>query len=162
MAGSETGGEQEEVQVEVVVFFYQLGKTKADYAHKETAHIMIPKNIKSLAALKRTLTEQAGVRDIAKTLQWSDCEVLLSRGVKGPSGTVTFAIRTDSQLKIELPSVMFGNDRLHATVYPIEARFRSKAPVISIEVLPSSSNAVETSEIRINAGELEDKEYLIT
>ena len=37
---------------DVITFFYERGKSKADYIRKESAHIVIPKNVR-LSKLKR-------------------------------------------------------------------------------------------------------------
>ena len=39
-------------EIDVITFFYERGKSKADYIRKESAHIVIPKDA-SLSQLKR-------------------------------------------------------------------------------------------------------------
>ena len=47
--------------------------------------------------------------------------------------------------------------RFSTTIYPIEARFKAKAPVISIEVLQNSKDQPESSKIAIpKPDEIED------
>ena len=48
----------------------------------------------------------------AKQLGWSDCDVSFSRGKKSASGTVNYAMRTDYQLKLKLPRIINGDDKL--------------------------------------------------
>ena len=42
----------ENQEIDVITFFYERGKSKADYIRKESAHIVIPKYA-SLSQLKR-------------------------------------------------------------------------------------------------------------
>ena len=51
--------------------------------------------------------------DTAKQLGWSDCDVSFSRGKRSASGTVNYAMRTDFQVKLELPRIINGDDKLH-------------------------------------------------
>ena len=45
----------ENQEIDVITFFYERGKSKADYISKESAHIVIPKDV-GLSKLKRILT----------------------------------------------------------------------------------------------------------
>ena len=49
--------------------------------------------------------------DTAKQLGWSDCDVSFSRGKRSASGTVNYAMRTDFQVKLELPRIINGDDK---------------------------------------------------
>ena len=51
--------------------------------------------------------------DTAKQLGWSDCDVSFSRGKKSASGTVNYAMRTDFQVKLELPRIINEDDKLY-------------------------------------------------
>ena len=51
--------------------------------------------------------------ETAQQLGWSDCNVLFSRGKKSVLGTVNYAIRTDFQVKLELPRMINGDGKLH-------------------------------------------------
>ena len=51
--------------------------------------------------------------DTAKQLGWSDCDISFSREKKSVSDTVNYAIRTDFQVKLVLPRIINGNDKLH-------------------------------------------------
>ena len=51
--------------------------------------------------------------DTAKQLGWSDCDVSFSRGKKSASDTVSYAMRTDFHVKLELPRIINGDDKLH-------------------------------------------------
>ena len=51
--------------------------------------------------------------DTAKQLGWSGCDISFPRGKKSASGTVNYAVRTDFQVKLELPRIINGNDKLH-------------------------------------------------
>ena len=51
--------------------------------------------------------------DTAKQSGWSDCDVSFSRGKKSASGTVNNMMRTDFQVKLELPRIINGDDKLH-------------------------------------------------
>ena len=42
-------------EIDVITLFYERGKSKADYISKESAHIVIPKDV-GLSKLKRILT----------------------------------------------------------------------------------------------------------
>ena len=42
----------ENQEIDVITFFYERGKSKADYLKKEPAHIVIPKDV-GLSKLKR-------------------------------------------------------------------------------------------------------------
>ena len=37
-----------ESEIEVIVFFYEKGKSKADYIRKETAHVVVPKDLNTI------------------------------------------------------------------------------------------------------------------
>ena len=51
--------------------------------------------------------------DTAKQLGWSDCGVSISRGKKSSSGTVNYAIRTEFQVKLEVPRIINADDKVH-------------------------------------------------
>ena len=51
--------------------------------------------------------------DTAKQLGLSDCDVLFSRGKKSSSGTVNYAIRTEFQVKHEVPRIINADGKLH-------------------------------------------------
>ena len=42
----------ENQEIDVITFFYERGKSKADYLRKESAHIVIPKDV-GLSKLKK-------------------------------------------------------------------------------------------------------------
>ena len=46
----------ENQEIDVITFFYERGKSKADYISKESAHIVIPKDV-GLSKLKRIFTK---------------------------------------------------------------------------------------------------------
>ena len=58
-------------------------------------------------------SEQTGIMDTAKQSGWSDCDVSFSRGKKSATGTVNNVMRTDFQVKLELPRIINGDDKLH-------------------------------------------------
>ena len=45
----------ENQEIDVITFFYERGKSKADYIRKESAHIVIPKDV-ALRKVKRIFT----------------------------------------------------------------------------------------------------------
>eukprot|EP00111_Clytia_hemisphaerica_P022094 TCONS_00064911-protein len=110
---------------------------------------MVPKENVTLVKLKRMLTEQVGIKNIANQLGWSDFDLHISRSKKSLSGggSNLFAMGTDFQIRLELPRIINGDDKLNVKVYPIEARFRANAPSISIEVINGTKTQPETSKI---------------
>ena len=58
-------------------------------------------------------SEQTGIMDTANQLGLSDCDVSLSTENKSASGTVKYTMRTDFQVKLELPRIINGDDKLH-------------------------------------------------
>ena len=59
------------------------------------------------------LREQSGIHDTVKRFGWSDWEISFSRGQKSQSGTVNYGIRSDFQMRLELPRIIDGGDKLH-------------------------------------------------
>ena len=51
--------------------------------------------------------------DTANQLGLSDCDVSLSTENKSASGTVKYTMWTDFQVKLELPRIINGDDKLH-------------------------------------------------
>ena len=50
--------------------------------------------------------------DTAKQLSWLDCDLSFSREKKSASSTINYVVPTDFQLKLELPRVINGDDKL--------------------------------------------------
>ena len=49
--------------------------------------------------------------DTAKQLGWLDCDLSFSREKKSASGTINYVMRTDFQVKLELPRIINGDDK---------------------------------------------------
>ena len=45
--------QSEQTVIDVIIFFYEIGKSKADYLRKESAHILVPKDLLTLSKLKK-------------------------------------------------------------------------------------------------------------
>ena len=57
--------------------------------------------------------EKARTRDATQKLEWSHYAVSFSRGKKGVSGTVNYAICTGFPVQLELPRRTVARDMLH-------------------------------------------------
>jgi len=153
-------------EIECTCWFYEIGKSKSEYTVKKTVHVKIPEAEElTFTKLKKIIREQAGINETCRSLGWNQCEISLSRGKKSSSGTTHYAIKTDFQVNIEMPHIRLTDDKLHATNYPVETRFKAKAPIISVEITNPNKITEKSKVIDLTCEdnrELKDKEWLVS
>ena len=132
--------------IEGVVFYYLDGAKLEKYKWNTRFRCSITPDL-SLSKLKNHLCEFAGFRTVAKEQGLGDNICLkLKRENKGAGKATCYAIDTDEQLNLELPSIVNGTDVLQVLVFPITVSFATKCPIIVIK--DASENASETQETK--------------
>ncbi|CAB3990798.1 Hypothetical predicted protein, partial [Paramuricea clavata] len=119
----------------------------------------VSKEAKQIIKLKETVCEQAAIRGIAKSLGLgTNLQVELNRETKKDGRTERISIETNYQLELELPSILYGKDKLQLVIYPLRTVFTPKCPTIFIKdkadtpskILPSTSSAHSSASHDLN------------
>ncbi|XP_068734941.1 uncharacterized protein [Montipora capricornis] len=122
--------------INCVAIYYEKGASGNAFLRKEKFRAQVSRKVRSLKALRETVSQFGGVRDVAKNIGLgSQITVKLARLDKSDSrGAQCFAINTDDQVALELPSIRTGTDMLQLTVYPIEIAFATNSQRIVVQV----------------------------
>lgn len=123
--------------VEGVVFYYLEGSTADKHKWKTRFRCQLDSDVSKLTItkLKQELCEFAGFKEVAKEPGLGDNITLkLKRESKIAGKSTCFAIDTDKQLRLELPSILTGNDTLQVLVFPVHLSFARQCPTIKINL----------------------------
>uniref|UniRef100_A0A7M5V033 Uncharacterized protein n=2 Tax=Clytia hemisphaerica TaxID=252671 RepID=A0A7M5V033_9CNID len=107
--------------------------------------------LNSCKRFKDAIRNECGIEEAAMRAGLNKpFDIRLARKQLGKNGARMFAINTDSQLKLEMPSVLSGSDTLQVLVHEIKLFFKA-APVIQVVIdgeEPKHGNPVETFEMK--------------
>ncbi|CAH3140297.1 unnamed protein product [Porites evermanni] len=122
--------------INCVALYYEKGASGNAFLRKEKFRCPVSRQVKSLKALKETVSQFGGIRDVAKNIGLGNqITIKLARLDKSDSkGAQCFAINTDGQVTLELPSIRAGTDMLQLIVYPIEIAFATSSQRIVVQV----------------------------
>jgi len=149
--------------ISCVALFYKAGKGGKDFSRKEKFRVECPKNedgteIK-LKDLKELICQFGGICTVARDVGLGE-ELDLRIG-RLDSRCDRYSMNTDAQVRLEMPRIREGIDKLQVLVYPVELIFSPKKAHIVIEVsgeYNSSQVKKQTPSTAKRSKSLSDKE----
>ncbi|KAL9966337.1 hypothetical protein ACROYT_G024391 [Oculina patagonica] len=141
-------GQKESDLITCVAFYYEKGSSGNSFLRKEKFRAVLTRGAKTLKKIRETVTNFGGLRDTAKKIGLGEhLEIKLARLDKSDAarGTQCFAINTDLQAELEMPSIRSGTDMLQVFVYPVEIAFSKSCPRIVVEVKEADSSRTAES-----------------